>query len=67
MSATTATTTRIPEKALKATAALLMKYGGLDEETARKAAPAVHATFDLAPKGTLQPFTNAVATLARQP
>ena len=60
-------TSAVPDKALKATAVLLMKYGGLSEEAAREAAPAVHKTFDLAPKGTLQPFMSAIAQLARQP
>jgi hypothetical protein len=59
-------TLTVPDKALKATAALLMKYGGLSEDAACEAAQAIHKTFDLAPKGTLQPFTNAVAALARQ-
>lgn len=56
----------VSDKAHSATAVLLMKYGGLDEETARKAAPAIHKTFDLAPKGSLQPFMAVVAALARQ-
>ena len=57
----------IPDKALKATAMLLVKYGGLTEDEAMKAAPAVHKTFDLAPKGTLYPFVAAIAELAKQP
>jgi hypothetical protein len=58
-------TLNVSDKALKATAALLMKYGGLSEEAALEAAPAIHKTFDLAPKGTLQPFTQAISGLAR--
>ena len=57
----------VGDKALSATVALLMKIGGLDESTAREAAPAIHRTFDLAPKGTLQPFVAAIAQLAKQP
>jgi len=54
------------DESQKAIAVLLMKIGGLDEETARKAAPAVQKTFDLAPPGALQTLKDAIAALARQ-
>ncbi len=54
------------EESTKAVAVLLMKIGGLDEETARKAAPAVQKTFDLMPPGTTQALKDAIAALAKQ-
>lgn len=53
-----------PLKALEAITELLVKHG-CSEEAAKAAAPAVQAAFDLAPKGTLQPFMNVIADLAR--
>ena len=38
-----------------------------DTHEAKKYAKWMHANFDLAPKGTLQSFKDAIATLAREP
>ncbi len=51
------------EGAIAATAAILMKIGGLDEKTARAAAPAVQKAFDLMPKGSLQHMKDAVVAM----
>ncbi len=57
----------VSDKSLKATADLLVKYGGLSEALAKEAAPAIHKTFDLAPKGSLQPFIQMIVALSKQP
>lgn len=55
----------LSQESEKAVASLLVSYGGLDEATAKRAAPAVQKCFDLAEKGTLQPLKDSIARLAR--
>lgn len=45
--------------------AQVLKDAGCDPEVADKCAPYVQASFDLAKKGTLQPFKDWVAEEAR--
>lgn len=53
-----------PERYLEVMAKFLVERG-VEASAAEAAAKALHETFDLAPKGTLQPLIQAVAKLAR--
>lgn len=52
-------------KAANAATAKILKDAGCDPDAADKSAPYVQKCFDLAKKGTLQPFKDWVAKEAR--
>ena len=54
-------------KAKKALADQIEEDLGCDKKESHKHATWILENFDLAPKGTLQPFKDAIATLAREP
>lgn len=54
-------------EARKAMADQIEEDLGCDKHESHKHADWIIDNFDLAPKGTLQPFKDAIATLAREP
>jgi hypothetical protein len=53
-----------PERQAQVMAKFLIEYG-VDADAAESCAKVILDTFDLAPKGTMQPLIQAVARLAR--